>query len=196
MKKQIRYPIIVEGKYDKIKIDSLFDATVIVTNGFAIFNKNELLSLIRSLAEREGKIIILTDSDGGGHLIRSHIKTAISPDKIINLYTPKTQGKEKRKREASKEGFLGVEGISAEVLCDILSPFTTDEVEKVDKVPITKADFYALGISGRDDSAQKREMVLKALNLPHDMSPNAMISAVNILFSKEEFVEKVEKILK
>lgn len=196
MKKQIRYPIIVEGKYDKIKIDSLFDATVIVTNGFAIFNKNELLSLIRSLAEREGKIIILTDSDGGGHLIRSHIKTAISPDKIINLYTPKTQGKEKRKREASKEGFLGVEGISAEVLCDILSPFTTDEVEKVDKVPITKADLYALGLSGRDDSAQKRETVLKALNLPHDMSPNAMISAVNILFSKEEFVEKVEKILK
>ena len=196
MKKQIRYPIIVEGKYDKIKIDSLFDATVIVTNGFAIFNKNELLSLIRSLAEREGKIIILTDSDGGGHLIRSHIKTAISPDKIINLYTPKTQGKEKRKREASKEGYLGVEGISAEVLCDILSPFTTDEVEKVDKVPITKADLYALGLSGRDDSAQKREMVLKALNLPHDMSPNAMISAVNILFSKEEFVEKVEKILK
>jgi ribonuclease M5 len=196
MKKQIRYPIIVEGKYDKIKIDSLFDATVIVTNGFAIFNKNELLSLIRSLAEREGKIIILTDSDGGGHLIRSHIKTAISPDKIINLYTPKTQGKEKRKREASKEGYLGVEGISAEVLCDILSPFTTDEVEKVDKVPITKADLYALGLSGRDDSAQKRETVLKALNLPHDMSPNAMISAVNILFSKEEFVEKVEKILK
>ncbi len=196
MKKRIRYPIIVEGKYDKIKIDSLFDATVIVTNGFAIFNKNEMLSLIRSLAEREGKIIILTDSDGGGHLIRSHIKTAISPDKIINLYTPKTQGKEKRKREASKEGFLGVEGISAEVLCDILSPFTTDEVEKVDKVPITKADLYALGISGRDDSAQKRETVLKALNLPHDMSPNAMISAVNILFSKEEFVEKVEKILK
>ena len=196
MKKRIRYPIIVEGKYDKIKIDSLFDATVIVTNGFAIFNKNEMLSLIRSLAEREGKIIILTDSDGGGHLIRSHIKTAISPDKIINLYTPKTQGKEKRKREASKEGFLGVEGISAEVLCDILSPFTTDEVEKVDKVPITKADLYALGISGRDDSAQKRETVLKALNLPHDMSPNAMISAVNILYSKEEFVEKVEKILK
>lgn len=196
MKKRIRYPIIVEGKYDKIKIDSLFDATVIVTNGFAIFNKNEMLSLIRSLAEREGKIIILTDSDGGGHLIRSHIKTAISPDKIINLYTPKTQGKEKRKREASKEGVLGVEGFSAEVLCDILSPFTTDEVEKVDKVPITKADFYALGISGRDDSAQKRETVLKALNLPHDMSPNAMISAVNILFSKEEFVEKVEKILK
>jgi ribonuclease M5 len=196
MKKQIRYPIIVEGKYDKIKIDSLFDATVIVTNGFAIFNKNELLSLIRSLAEREGKIIILTDSDGGGHLIRSHIKTAISPDKIINLYTPKTQGKEKRKREASKEGYLGVEGISAEVLCNLLSPFTTDEVEKVDKVPITKADFYALGISGRDDSAQKRETVLKALNLPHDMSPNAMISAINILYSKEEFVEKVEKILK
>jgi ribonuclease M5 len=196
MKKRIRYPIIVEGKYDKIKIDSLFDATVIVTNGFAIFNKNELLSLIRSLAEREGKIIILTDSDGGGHLIRSHIKTAISPDKIINLYTPKTQGKEKRKREASKEGFLGVEGISAEVLCNLLSPFTTDGVEKVDKVPITKADLYALGLSGRDDSAQKRETVLKALNLPHDMSPNAMISAVNILFSKEEFVEKVEKILK
>ncbi len=195
MKKRIKYPIIVEGKYDKIKIDSLFDATVIVTNGFAIFNKNEKLSLIRALAEREGKIIILTDSDGGGHLIRSHIKTALSADKMINLYTPKTIGKERRKREASREGYLGVEGISPEVLFSLLSPFTTDEAKRKIGEPITKADLYALGLSGGADSSTRREIVLRALSLPHDMSPNAMLSAINILYSKAEFIKRATEIL-
>lgn len=195
MKKRIKYPIIVEGKYDKIKIDSLFDATVIVTNGFAIFNKNEMLSLIRALAEREGKIIILTDSDGGGHLIRSHIKTALSADKMINLYTPKTVGKEKRKREASREGYLGVEGISPEVLYSLLSPFTDGESARENGEPITKADLYALGLSGVADSSHRREAVLRSLSLPHDMSPNAMLSAINILYSKAEFIKRATEIL-
>ena len=119
---KIKYPVIVEGKYDKIKITSLFEATVITTDGFGIFNKKEKLSLIRSLAQK-GKIILLTDSDGGGHLIRSYIKTAVSPDKIINLYTPKIEGKEKRKTEASKEGILGVEGTDKDILYSLLSPF-------------------------------------------------------------------------
>ena len=185
---KIKYPVIVEGKYDKIKITSLFDATVITTEGFGIFNKAEKLSLIRSLAEKEGKIIVLTDSDGGGHLIRSHIKTALSPDKIINLYTPKIDGKEKRKAEASKEGILGVEGTDKDILMRLLSPFCEENGgESVDKASITKADLYAYGLSGRADSKVKREELLTRLGLPHDMTPNAMLSAINILYSKEEF---------
>ncbi len=191
MKKRIKYPIIVEGKYDKIKLCSLFDADVIVTGGFAIFSHGERLALLRSLADKAGKIIILTDSDGGGHLIRSHIKSAISPEKIINLYTPKTQGKEKRKKEPSREGYLGVEGIDAQVLTELLLPFCEDSLTEP-KTPITKADLYALGLSGRPDSKSKREALLKALKLPHDMTPNAMLSALNILFSKEEIEQKIK----
>ncbi|MBQ2810360.1 MAG: DUF4093 domain-containing protein [Clostridia bacterium] len=191
MKKRIKYPIIVEGKYDKIKLCSLFDADVIVTGGFAIFSHGERLALLRSLADKAGKIIILTDSDGGGHLIRSHIKSAISPEKIINLYTPKTQGKEKRKREPSREGYLGVEGIDAQVLTELLLPFCEDSLTEA-KTPITKADLYALGLSGRPDSKSKREALLKALKLPHDMTPNAMLSALNILFSREEIEQKIK----
>ena len=184
---KIKYPIIVEGKYDKIKITSLFEATVITTDGFGIFNKKEKLSLIRSLAEK-GKIILLTDSDGGGHLIRSHIKTAVSPDKIINLYTPKVEGKEKRKTEASKEGILGVEGTEKDILIKLLSPFCEENGGRsVDKTPITKADLYASGLSGRADSKEKRANLLTRLGLPHDMTSNAMLSAINILYSKDEF---------
>ena len=185
--KRIKYPIIVEGKYDKIKIESLFDATVITTGGFSIFNSAEKIALFRRLAEREGKIILLTDSDGGGHLIRSHIKTQLPPDRLINLYTPKTQGKEKRKRTLSKEGVLGVEGVDSEVLVKLLSPFTDDAPQRAHSELITKADFYAWGLSGRDDSKAKREKILKKLGFPLNMSPNAMLQAMNILFSKDEF---------
>jgi ribonuclease M5 len=191
--KKIKYPIIVEGKYDKIKICSLFDATVITTGGFAIFSDSERLSLLRQLAIKSKKVILLTDSDGGGHLIRSHIKSAIEPDKIINLYTPKTQGKEKRKRERSKEGILGVEGTDSAVLETLLAPFCEDADETV-KNPMTKADLYALGLSGREDSKSRREALLRALSLPHDMSPNAMLSALNILYSKEEIEEKANEL--
>ena len=190
--KRIKYPIIVEGKYDKIKICSLFDATVITTDGFSIFNKGEKLSLLRSLAEK-GKVILLTDSDGGGHLIRSHIKSAIAPDRLINLYTPKVEGKEKRKREASKEGYLGVEGTHKDTLVALLSPFADDETEPQGN-PMTKADLYALGLSGREDSKSRREALLKALKLPHDMTPNAMLSALNILYSKEQIEAKINEL--
>lgn len=185
---RIKYPIIVEGKYDKIKIDSLFDATVITTEGFGIFNKGEKLSLISKLAEK-GKIIILTDSDGGGHLIRSHIKSAVSPDKIINLYTPIVEGKEKRKRAPSKAGYLGVEGTDKDTLMKLLSPFSEESKAKQGEA-ITKADMYAYGLSGRDDSKEKRALLLKKLDLPTDMTPNAMLSAINILYTKNE-IEKL-----
>ena len=184
---KIKYPIIVEGKYDKIKLDSIFDATVISIDGFGIFNSREKESLLKELSKKT-PLILLTDSDGGGHLIRSHIKTLIPSDKLINVYIPKIEGKEKRKNVPSKEGILGVEGISATLLCELLSPFSSESEERK-RGGITKSDLYALGLSGREDSKKRRECVLKALNLPHDMSPNAMLSAINILYTKEEFEE-------
>lgn len=180
----IKYPIIVEGKYDKIKLDSILNAKIITTDGFGIFNNKEKMNLIRQLAAK-GKIILLTDSDGGGHLIRSHVKTALPADKIINLYIPRVEGKEKRKDVPSKEGTLGVEGIDADKLREILKPYS-DEGTQRGLGEITKADFYALGLSGKDDSKSRREAILKSLNLPTNMSPNAMLQAMNMLFTKEE----------
>ncbi|MBO5212997.1 MAG: DUF4093 domain-containing protein [Clostridia bacterium] len=190
---KIRYPIIVEGKYDKIKLSSLFEATIITTDGFSVFNHEEKLSLIRKLAEK-GKIILLTDSDGAGHLIRSYIKRAVSADKIINLYTPRIEGKEKRKREASREGFLGVEGIEADSLIKLLEPFSCDACEKENSDPITKADLYAYGLSGKSDSSTLRANLLRSLELPENMSANAMLSAINILYSKKEIEKQLSYI--
>ena len=186
---RIKYPIIVEGKYDKIKLESLFEATIITTGGFEIFTSHEKELLIKRLATKS-PIILLTDSDGGGHLIRSHIKTILPPDKIINLYVPRVEGKEKRKSQPSKEGILGVEGIDKNTLISLLKPFTTDE-EFVPKGNITKVDFFKYCLSGGANSSQKRAKLLSHLNLPTNMSTNAMLSAINILYSKEE----IEKIL-
>ena len=181
---RIKYPIIVEGKYDKIKLDSLVNATIITTGGFEIFNSKEKALLIKRLCEKD-KIILLTDSDGGGHLIRSHIKTILPPEKIINLYIPRVEGKEKRKRSPSKEGILGVEGVEKETLLKLLEPFS-DEGEERCVGGITKSDLYRYGLSGRDDSANARKSFLERIGLPSTMSPNAMLSALNILYSKDE----------
>ena len=191
MRLKIKYPIIVEGKYDKIKLDSLFDANIITTGGFELFNNSEKLLLIKRFAEKS-KIIILTDSDGAGHLIRSHIKTALAPEQIINLYIPEVHGKEKRKKEASKAGTLGVEGIDADKLIEILSPFSEDAPPK-EYGKITKADLYKYGLSGKENSQQKRVELLKKLDLPTNMSPNAMLSAINMLYTKEEISSILEQ---
>ena len=188
---RIKYPIIVEGKYDKIKLDSLIDATIITTGGFEIFNSKEKALLIKRLCEKD-KVILLTDSDGGGHLIRSHIKTMLPPDKIINLYIPRVEGKEKRKRNASKEGFLGVEGIEKDTLLKLLEPFS-DTAEGKAAGGITKSDLYRYGLSGREDSANARKVFLESIGLPGNMSPNAMLSALNILYSKDELEALMEK---
>ena len=185
MKPRVIYPIIVEGKYDKIKLDSIVEANVITTGGFAIFTEDEKIHLIKKLAEKS-KIIILTDSDGAGHLIRSHIKTALSPEQIINLYTPEVFGKEKRKKSPSKEGKVGIEGIEAKKLTEILSPYF-DTAPKKETGGITKADFFVLGLSGREGSQEKRKELLSRLELPSNMSPNAFLQAVNMLYTKEEF---------
>ena len=184
---KIKYPIIVEGKYDKIKLDSLVEATIITTGGFEIFNSREKELLIKRLCQRD-KVILLTDSDGGGHLIRSHIKTLLPPDRVINLYIPRLEGKEKRKRTASKEGILGVEGVEKELLLKLLEPFSDASPAKVTG-GITKSDMYNYGLSGRADSAKNRAELLERLNLPSTMSANAMLSALNILYTREELEE-------
>ncbi len=184
---RIKYPIIVEGKYDKIKLSSIFEATIITTGGFEIFNSYEKELLIKRLASNS-PIILLTDSDGGGHLIRSHLKTILPKDKLINLYVPRVEGKEKRKSQPSKEGILGVEGIDTDMLISLLKPFC-DDGDYTPKGNITKVDFFKYGLSGGSDSKQKRERLLSLLNLPTNMTANAMLSAINILYSKEELEE-------
>lgn len=196
-KKRIKLPIIVEGRYDKSKISSIFDATVITTGGFAIFNSKEKRALIKKLAERGG-IILLTDSDAGGAQIRSYLSGILPKDRIFHLYIPEIEGKERRKKVRSKSGLLGVEGMDSEILKRLLSPFTesgqsrTDDREEQGKV--TKLDFYNAGLSGGASSAEKRRRLAKLLGLPGGMSANALIEAINLLFGRSEFENAVKEL--
>lgn len=192
-KLKINLPIIVEGKYDKIKILSIADACVITTDGFGVFKNSERLALIRELSKKS-RIIVLTDSDGAGKVIRSHITSAIPKDRLIQLYTPQTEGKEKRKAQASREGFLGVEGTEADILRAMLSPYA-DGASNDGKAreEISKADMYELGLTGGDGSAEKRDALAISLGLPRQMTPNALLSALNVLMTREEFYSKCVK---
>lgn len=191
-KLKIDLPVIVEGKYDRLRLLSVCDANIITTDGFAIFKKSEKLALIRALSEKS-RIIVLTDSDGAGKVIRSHLTSAIPPERLIQLYIPKIEGKEKRKSEPSKEGSLGVEGMTREILIEILSPYAAGN-EKVYGEPIKKADFYADGLSGRQNSAEKRDALAKKLKLPPGMTPNALLAALNFLVSREEYKNLVNSL--
>ena len=187
-RKKIPYPVVVEGKYDKIKLASVIDANIITTGGFGIFNRREKLSLIKRLAERGG-IVILTDSDGAGGVIRSFIQSAVPKEKIYNLYIPRIEGKERRKSAPSKDGSLGVEGMSDEVLRDLFADFAHrmgfDGAASGDYGRITKADMMELGLTG-PDSAAARDALAQKLSLPPKMTPNAMLGALNILVTREE----------
>lgn len=190
-KLRITYPIIVEGRYDKIKLDSIVDGTVITTDGFGVFKNHERLSLLRRLSE-QSPIIILTDSDGGGKMIRSHITQAIPKDKLIQLYIPQIKGRERRKQTDSAEGYLGVEGVDASVLRELLSPFATDT--EITCADITKLDFYEKGLSGGADSAKKRDALAQLLGLPKAMTANALLEAVRMICTREKFLELAEQI--
>ncbi|MBQ8409568.1 MAG: DUF4093 domain-containing protein [Clostridia bacterium] len=188
-KLKIDLPIIVEGKYDKIKIKSVADACVIQTDGFGVFKNNERLALIRQLAQKS-KIIVLTDSDGAGKVIRSHITSAIPADRLIQLYTPQVKGKERRKDAPSAEGFLGVEGTDAELIRKLLEPFSVGfSSEDDEREEITKADFFEVGLTGGNDSAEKRDRFAVSVGLPGKMTPNALLAAVNVIMTREEFFE-------
>ena len=187
----IPYPIIVEGKYDRLRLLSVCDANILTTDGFGIFKKNEKLSLFRRLSEAT-PVILLTDSDGAGKLIRSHLTSAISKERLIQLYIPKIKGKEKRKDTPSAEGTLGVEGMERQLLWDLLSPFeSADAHAKIQENPLSKTDFYMDGLSGHPDSTKKRDALAASLSLPDGMSANALLSALKILVSYEEYCRLV-----
>lgn len=188
-KLKIPYPIVVEGKYDREKIRCAADAQIITTDGFGIFKKNEKLALLRALAQKT-KIIVLSDSDGAGKVIRSHISSAIPKDRLIQVYIPRIEGKEKRKSEPSKEGTLGVEGMETELIYKLLEPYTDSEaVEKAEKSRINKAAMYEAGLSGRADSANRRDIMGEKLGLPKGMTPNAFLAAISLLIDYEQFLE-------
>ena len=190
-KLRIELPIIVEGKYDKIKIKSVADACVIQTDGFGVFKNSERLSLIRQLAKKS-KIIVLTDSDGAGKVIRSHITSAIPKDRLIQLYTPQVKGKERRKDAPSAEGYLGVEGTEADTLRRLLEPFATGvSLSETEREEISKADLYELGLTGGQDSAATRDRLAVSLGLPRGMSPNAFLAALNVIVTKAELADAV-----
>lgn len=190
-KLNIPYPVIVEGKYDKIKLSSVMEGTVIATDGFGVFNQKEKLSLIRSLAARS-PIIVLTDSDGAGKLIRSHITSAVPTDRLIQLYIPRIKGKEKRKEHPSAEGTLGVEGMECRLLHDLLAPYEDESaVVRAAQNPLSKTDFFIDGLSGGENSVARRDALAAKLKLPSGMTANALLAAVRLLCSYEEYLTLV-----
>lgn len=192
-KLKINYPIIVEGKYDRLRVLSVADARVYTTDGFGIFKKNEKLSLFRKLSEKT-PIIILTDSDGAGKLIRSHIGSALPKDRIIQLYIPQIEGVEKRKSEPSAEGFLGVEGIERDTIYKLLSPYADEGAYLASlENPLSKTDLYIDGLTGGTDSAEKRDELCAKLGLPKNMTPNALLAALRVLLTYEEYLAFVDR---
>ena len=188
---RLALPVIVEGRYDKAAILSMFSGVVITTDGFGVFNSREKQALIRKLAE--GGVIILTDSDGGGVQIRSYLTGIISKDKIYQLYIPRIEGKERRKRHASKQGLLGVEGVGGDILRELLTPFVAGE-DGVCRSEITQAQLFALGLSGRDNSSELRDAFCLRLGLPAGMNAKAFLAAVSIISDIDELTSFVEEI--
>jgi ribonuclease M5 len=184
--------VIVEGKYDKIKLDAILDAVIIETDGFAIFNDKEKQRLIRRLAKTKG-LLILTDSDSAGFKIRSFIGGIVPPEEIKHAYIPDIFGKEKRKTEASKEGKLGVEGIPKEILIEALAKagVLAEETKETKRKLVTKTDLYEDGLSGREDSATKRKAFLKSLDLPELLSANKLLPIINTFLTYEEYKKAV-----
>ena len=192
---KIREAIVVEGRYDKNTLAQILDATILETSGFGIFKDKQQMILLRRVAEKRG-LIVFTDSDGAGLVIRNHIKSAIPAQYLKHAYIPDVFGKERRKASPGKEGKLGVEGMDREILLEALRRAgATFEGEATTTCgQITKQDMMALGLSGGKDSALKRKELMKQLKLPEHMSANAFLQAVNLLFSREEFCLLTEKL--
>lgn len=188
---KIKEAIIVEGRYDKITLDSVCDALVVPTYGFSIFTDRERLSYIRSLAEKTG-IIILMDSDAAGFKIRNFLKEQIQSGLVRDAYIPALPGKEKRKSRPSREGTLGVEGVSADVLKEVLLSVATQD--ESDKTPVTEADFYADGLLGNTDAARRRSLLALHLSLPPRLSRKALLSAVNALMTYDDYKAFIKEI--
>ncbi len=188
---KIKEAIVVEGNYDKIKLSRLVDTTIIVTDGFMIFKNKDIMKMISALADKCG-VVVFTDSDRAGFQIRNHIKNVLHGNNVKHAYIPDIKGKEKRKDKPSKEGFLGVEGISDEIILNALKECITPAEQK-DAKKISKSDLCLLGLSGGADSHQKRSRLLKKMGLPQRLSANAMLDVINTLYSYEEFKDICKK---
>lgn len=185
---KIKEAIVVEGRYDRNTLSQIVDATIFETNGFGIFKNKEQMALLRTVAQKRG-LIVLTDSDGAGFVIRNHLKSAIPGAYLKHAYIPDIAGKEKRKAVPGKEGKLGVEGMRPEVILEALRACGAtfdDETQDSPRTAITKQDFVELGLSGGTDSSVKRLCVQKAMNLPEHMSANALLQALNLLMTADE----------
>lgn len=193
---KIKQAVIVEGKYDKIKLSSIIDAPIIQTDGFGIFKDKELQLLIRKLAEKRG-ILVLTDSDSAGFKIRSFIGSTVDQKNIIHAYIPDIFGKESRKTEPSKEGKIGVEGVSEEIIMQALSNAgVLCETAPEPQRPITKIDLYELGFTGSEDSSKKRAALLRYYSFPERLSSNSLVKVLNCITTYERFVDDVKEIEK
>lgn len=184
--------IIVEGKYDKIKLSSIIDGVIIQTNGFGLYRDKNKRKLIKLFSEKTG-IIILTDSDSAGFQIRNYIKSFVDVSTITNVYIPDIFGKEKRKNKPSKEGKLGVEGIPQELLTKALEKTIYINEDKKDRF-LTSADLYNLGLSGTRSSKKKRKALIKELDLPEHLSTKSFLDVINNCFTSEEFKKALDKI--
>ena len=185
--------ILVEGKYDRQRLLCVADATIITTDGFGIFKKAEKAALIRALGAKS-PVIVLTDSDGAGRLIRSHLSGLLPPDRVIPLYVPRIPGKEKRKAQPSAEGVLGVEGMELALLRDLLAPYEDGgRVAGAADNPLSMADFYRDGLSGCEGSAAARDALAIRFSLPPGMSAKALLAALRFLCSYEEYERAVER---
>ena len=192
---KIKEAIVVEGRYDKNTLSQILDATILETSGFGIFKDKQQMDLLRRVAEKRG-LIVFTDSDGAGFVIRNHIKSAIPAKHLKHAYTPDIFGKERRKAAPGKEGKLGVEGMNREVILELLRRAgATFEGEPVTRDgEITKQDMMQVGLSGGKDSSAKRIRLMKLLNLPERLSANAFLQALNLLCTREEFFSLTEKL--
>lgn len=181
--------IVVEGRYDKNTLSQLVDATIVETDGFGVFSNAEKLALLRRLADERG-LVVLTDSDGAGFVIRNFLKGAIDPARVKHAYIPDVRGKEKRKARPGKEGKLGVEGMKPEVLLAALERAGVNalETQSASAPRLTKAELYALGFSGRPDSGARRAALLQKLGLPERLAPNALLDVLNALYSREQLL--------
>ena len=192
---KIRQAIVVEGKYDQNTLSQLVDTTIFQTRGFGVMHDKALLELLRKAAKTTG-LIIFTDSDGAGFVIRNFLKGALPKEGVLHAYIPDIPGKEKRKRAPGKEGLLGVEGMTKEILLSALENAGADLGGEAAKKPgdtITKFDLYTAGLSGKPDSASKRAAFLEKLRFPAHMSTNALLDALNLLYTREEFLALFEE---
>ncbi len=192
---KLKEAVIVEGKYDKQRLSQFIDAPIITTSGFRVFSDKEKQTLIRTLSKERG-LVVMTDSDSAGALIRNFLKGITDANTVRHCYIPQVEGKEKRKTSPSKEGFLGVEGLSEEILRDALirCGITPVNEEEAPKYIFTKTDLFDLGLCGRENSKALREKLLKSMDFPPYLSSNALLEIINIMFTPKELLDKLAKL--